>query len=64
MAKHSLLHRADCEASGVGPQYAAALKDGLEPVFLCKHHTKQHTAWLEANEWTVVILNEREPVTA
>jgi hypothetical protein len=64
MAKHSLLHRADCEASGTAEQFAAALKDGHEPVFLCAHHTDKHTAWLDANEWTIVILNERAPVPA
>lgn len=64
MAKHPLLHRADCEASGVAPQFAAALKDGHEPIFLCEHHTKQHTPWLDTHHWTIVILNEREPPTA
>ena len=64
MAKHSLLHRADCHGSGSAPQFAAAFKDGLEPVFLCAHCTTKHNAWLDEHEWTIVILNEREPVPA
>ena len=57
MAKHSLLHRADCHASGIAEQYAAAIKDDNEPVFLCAHHLTRHADWLDANGWTVVILN-------
>jgi hypothetical protein len=61
MAKHPLVHRADCEASGVTPQFAAAVKGDLEPIYLCEHHTGQHTAALVANGWTVVILNAKVP---
>ena len=63
MAKHPLLHRADCEASGVAPQYSAILKDGCEPVFLCEHHTRRHTAALATKGWVIVVLNEKAPVT-
>lgn len=59
MAKHSLLHRADCHASGTAEQFAAALKDGHEPVFLCAHHADRHTPWLAAHGWTIVVLNDR-----
>ena len=64
MAKHSLLHRADCEASGSAPQFAAALKDGHEPVFLCAHHTDRHSEVLAAKGWVIVVLNEKAPVPA
>jgi len=64
MAKHSLLHRADCHASGTAEQYAAAIKGQLEPIYLCAHHSKTLHASLTAEGWTVVVLNEKVPVPA
>ena len=61
MARHQLTHRADCEASGVTPQFAAAYKGDLEPIFLCEHHTGRHTPALLANGWTIVVLNAKVP---
>jgi len=56
-----LTHRADCEASGVTPQHAAAIKGHLEPVYLCEHHTRRHTPALQADGWTIVVLNAKVP---
>ena len=64
MGKHPLLHRADCEASGVGEQYSIAIKDRTDyALYLCEHHTRSHSAALTAAGWLVVALSEyREAV--
>lgn len=60
---HSLLGRADCEASGVGEQHSIAMKDGFNPFYLCEHHARRHRPALEGRDWIVQNLSElREAV--
>lgn len=63
MAKHSLLHRADCHASGVAEQYAAAVK-GTLTIYLCAHHAQRFVDTLPALGWRIVHINDRETVLA
>lgn len=62
MADIGLLHRADCEASGVGTQHAAVFK-GKATVYLCEHHTRHHAPALLDQGWEVFVL-EKEAVPA
>jgi hypothetical protein len=62
---HSLLGRADCEASGVNPQHTIAMKDGFHPFYLCEHHARRHRIALKGNGWIVEDLSQlREAVRA
>lgn len=63
MAKHWLLHRADCHASGVAEQYAAAVKGQLT-IYLCAHHAQRFVDILPAKGWRIVSINDRETVPA
>lgn len=63
MAKHSLLHRADCHASGVAEQYAAAVK-GTATIYLCAHHAQRFVDILPAQGWRIVSINDKETVPA
>jgi hypothetical protein len=62
---HSLLGRADCEASGVNPQHTIAMKDGFHPFYLCGHHAARLGPALVADGWVVENLSQlREAVRA
>lgn len=60
---NGLLHRADCHASGIAEQFAAAVK-GEATVYLCAHHTNRNADWFAVNGWAVYVLNVKEPVPA
>lgn len=57
------MHRADCHASGVAEQFAAAVK-GTATIYLCAHHATRHLDALVDGGWTIVSLQAVSKVPA